>query len=110
MIGEGLGLEQGYFSNITEAHIFSTNLYPPCPDPNLTLGLLAHLDPTLINIVYQDKSTGLQFLKDGQWINVGANPNSLVVNIGNQLEVFATSYVKELKAYVNLWFILAYLN
>lgn len=87
MICEGLGLEPGYFSDTSEVQILSSNFYPSCPDPSLTLGILAHQDTSLVTLVYQGDSTGLQFLKDGQWINVGSIPNSFVVNIGNQLEV-----------------------
>ncbi|KAJ0796742.1 putative oxoglutarate/iron-dependent dioxygenase, isopenicillin N synthase [Helianthus annuus] len=86
MICEGLGLEQGYFKDTSEVQFLSSNFYPPCPDPSLTLGLLPHIDPSLITILYQGGSTGLQVMKDGQWVNVGAIPNAFVVNIGNQLE------------------------
>lgn len=88
MIGEGLGLEAGYFNNISEVQLLSSNFYPPCPDPSLTLGILAHQDPSFITLVYQGNSTGLQVLKDGQWINVGAISDAFVVNIGNQMEVY----------------------
>lgn len=87
MISEGLGLKGGYFKDMSEVQLLSSNIYPPCPDPSLTLGILPHQDPSLITLLYQGDSTGLQVMKDGQWVNVGAIPNALVVNIGNQLEV-----------------------
>lgn len=87
MICEGLGLEPWYFKSTSEIQLLSSNFYPPCPNPSLTLGILPHQDPSLITILYQGNSTGLQVMKDGQWINVGAIPNAFVVNIGNQLEV-----------------------
>ncbi|KAJ0581370.1 putative oxoglutarate/iron-dependent dioxygenase, isopenicillin N synthase [Helianthus annuus] len=77
MICEGLGLEQGYFKDTSEVQFLSSNFYPPCPDPSLTLGILPHVDPSLITILYQGGSTGLQVIKDGQWVNVGAIPNAL---------------------------------
>lgn len=86
MIGKGLGLEPRFFNNISEVQLLSSNFYPPCPDPSLTQGILPHQDPSFITLLYQD-STGLQVMKDGQWINVGAFSNAFVVNIGNQLEV-----------------------
>lgn len=87
MICEGLGLEPWYCQSTSEIQLLSSNFYPPCPNPSLTLGILPHQDPSLITILYQGNSTGLQVMKDGQWINVGAIPNAFVVNIGNQLEV-----------------------
>lgn len=87
LISRGLGLEVGYFDGISGVEILSANNYPPCPDPSLTLGVLKHHDPSLITILYQGNVPGLQVLKDGVWISVGAIPNAFVVNIGNQLEV-----------------------
>ena len=87
MICKGLGLEPEYLEDTSEVSLLSSNLYPPCPDPSLTLGILPHHDPSLITLLYQGNSTGLQVMKDSQWINVGAFPNAFVVNIGNQLEV-----------------------
>ncbi|KAJ0796737.1 putative oxoglutarate/iron-dependent dioxygenase, non-heme dioxygenase domain-containing protein [Helianthus annuus] len=97
MICEGLGLKQGYFKDTSEVQLLSSNLYPPCPDPSLTLGILAHYDPSLLTILYQGGSTGLQVMKDGQWVNVGANPNAFVVNIGNQLEIISNRKLKSVK-------------
>nr|XP_043622803.1 hyoscyamine 6-dioxygenase-like [Erigeron canadensis] len=97
MIGEGLGLEPGYFKDMSEVQLLSSNFYPPCPDPSLTLGILPHQDPSLITLLYQGNSTGLQFLKDGQWVNVGATPNAFVVNIGNQLEIISNGKLKSVK-------------
>ncbi|KAL7586109.1 hyoscyamine 6-dioxygenase isoform X2 [Lactuca sativa] len=94
MIGEGLGLEAGYFNNISEVQLLSSNFYPPCPDPSLTLGILAHQDPSFITLVYQGNSTGLQVLKDGQWINVGAISDAFVVNIGNQMEIISNGKLR----------------
>ncbi|PWA44820.1 flavanone 3-hydroxylase [Artemisia annua] len=96
MICEGLGLEPGYLSDTSEVQILSSNFYPSCPDPSLTLGILAHQDTSLITLVYQGDSTGLQFLKDGQWINVGSIPNSFVVNIGNQLEIVSNGKLRSI--------------
>ncbi|KAJ0751698.1 putative oxoglutarate/iron-dependent dioxygenase, non-heme dioxygenase domain-containing protein [Helianthus annuus] len=97
MIGEGLGLEQGYFKNTSEVQLLSSNFYPPCVDPSLTLGISPHFDTSLISVVYQGGSTGLQFIKDGEWINVGASPNAFVVNIGNQLEIISNRKLKSVR-------------
>ena len=67
------------------------NLYPPCPRPDLVLGLKPHADGSAITFVLQDKEVeGLQFLKDNQWIIVPDIPPALLINIGDQAEVIAT--------------------
>ncbi|KAL8191945.1 hypothetical protein R6Q57_028676 [Mikania cordata] len=97
MICEGLGLKQGYFKDKSEVQLLSSNFYPPCPDPSLTLGILPHHDPSFITLLYQGGSTGLQVMKDGQWVNVGANPNAFAVNIGNQLEIISNRKLKSIE-------------
>ncbi|KAF8401867.1 hypothetical protein HHK36_012815 [Tetracentron sinense] len=89
MIGEGLGLESGYFGDgLSKVQSFSINHYPPCPDPSLTLGLPKHSDPNLISLLLQGDVYGLQVFKDGQWIAIEPLPNAFVVNIGHQLQVY----------------------
>ena len=90
LICQGLGLEKGYFDGFSGVELLSANSYPPCPDPSLTLGILRHYDPSLITILYQGDVPGLQIMKDGTWITVGAMSNAFVVNIGNQLEVMCS--------------------
>uniref|UniRef100_A0A5B7BHZ9 Putative hyoscyamine 6-dioxygenase-like n=1 Tax=Davidia involucrata TaxID=16924 RepID=A0A5B7BHZ9_DAVIN len=94
LICEGLGLEPGYFNELSEIQLLSSNHYPPCPDPSLTLGILRHCDPSLITILYQGDVSGLQVFKDGQWIGVEALPNAFVVNIGNQLQIISNGKLR----------------
>jgi aminocyclopropanecarboxylate oxidase len=52
-------------------------------------GLRAHTDAGGIILLFQDdKVSGLQLLKDGQWIDVPPMRHSIVVNLGDQLEVY----------------------
>ena len=67
------------------------NYYPPCPQPDLTLGLPGHKDPNAITILLQDTVPGLQVLRDGKWLAVNPLPNTLIINIGNQIEVCSLS-------------------
>ncbi|KAK3014702.1 hypothetical protein RJ639_009632 [Escallonia herrerae] len=94
LICEGLGLEPGYFEESSEVQLLSANMYPPCPDPSLTLGLLRHCDPSLITILFQGNVSGLQVFKDGHWIGVGALSNAFLVNIGNQLEIISNGKLR----------------
>lgn len=64
------------------------NFYPPCPRPDLILGLKPHADGSAFTILLQDKKVeGLQFLKDNQWFRVPIIPQALLINIGDQVEV-----------------------
>ena len=62
--------------------------YPPCPQPELVMGIPPHSDPTGITILNQVNGVdGLQIKKDGVWTPVSFLPDSFVVNIGDILEV-----------------------
>ncbi|CAK9163532.1 unnamed protein product [Ilex paraguariensis] len=71
------------------------NLYPPCPRPDLILGVKPHADGTAITFLLQDKEVeGLQVLKDDQWFRVPIVPNALLVNVGDQAEIMSNGMFK----------------
>nr|Q43792.1 RecName: Full=1-aminocyclopropane-1-carboxylate oxidase; Short=ACC oxidase; AltName: Full=Ethylene-forming enzyme; Short=EFE [Nicotiana tabacum]CAA86468.1 1-aminocyclopropane-1-carboxylate deaminase [Nicotiana tabacum] len=100
LLCENLGLEKGYLKKIfygTKGPNFGSKVsnYPPCPKPDLIKGLRAHTDAGGIILLFQDdKVTGLQLLKDGQWIDVPPMRLSIVVNLGDQLEVITNGKYK----------------
>ncbi|CAK7357434.1 unnamed protein product [Dovyalis caffra] len=64
--------------------------YPPCPQPELVIGLRPHSDATGITILNQlNGIDGLQVKKDGVWIPVKFIPDALVVNVGDILEILS---------------------
>ena len=64
------------------------NLYPPCPRPDLILGVKPHADGSAVTFLLQDSEVeGLQIMKDGQWYRVPIVPHALFVNVGDQAEV-----------------------
>ena len=63
------------------------NYYPPCPQPDLVMGLSSHADGSVVTIVQQDGVSGLEVLKDEMWVPVPPVPNALVINIGDQIQV-----------------------
>ncbi|XP_004292202.1 PREDICTED: hyoscyamine 6-dioxygenase-like isoform X2 [Fragaria vesca subsp. vesca] len=90
LISEGLGLESGFFvGELSQVQIMATNHYPLCPDPSLTLGLPKHSDVNLITLLIQGEVSGLQVLKDEQWLTVQPVPNAFVVNIGHILQIIS---------------------
>lgn len=66
---------------------FQVNLYPPCPRPDLALGLPPHTDNGFFTILTQNGICGLQVKFNGKWVNVNPVPNCLLAVTGDQLEV-----------------------
>lgn len=77
--------------------VFRFNCYPPCPQPSLTLGLGAHSDPHVLTILHQDEVGGLQIFKDGTWIAVKPRADSLVINVGDVLQVWSNDIYKSVE-------------
>lgn len=89
LISESLGLPSccieeavgEFYQNITVSY------YPPCPQPELTLGLQAHSDMGAITLLIQDDVGGLQVLKDGEWVTVHPISDAIVVILADQTEI-----------------------
>lgn len=82
---------------------FRINRYPPCPRPDLALGVGHHKDADVISLLAQDEVGGLQISRrsDGVWFPIRPVPNALVINIGNCMEVkFFILYL--ILKYINL--------
>ncbi|KAF2304890.1 hypothetical protein GH714_000376 [Hevea brasiliensis] len=100
LLCENLGLEKGYLKKAfcgSKGPTFGTKVsnYPPCPKPDLIKGLRAHTDAGGIILLFQDDVvSGLQLLKDGQWIDVPPMKHSIVINLGDQLEVITNGKYK----------------
>ncbi|CAK9161648.1 unnamed protein product [Ilex paraguariensis] len=62
------------------------NYYPPCPRPDLALGVVAHTDMSAISILVPNDVQGLQVFKEGHWYDVKYIPNALIIHIGEQAE------------------------
>ncbi|WOH09730.1 hypothetical protein DCAR_0729188 [Daucus carota subsp. sativus] len=100
LLCENLGLEKGYLKKAfcgSKGPTFGTKVsnYPPCPKPDLIKGLRAHTDAGGIILLFQDDQvSGLQLLKDGEWIDVPPMRHSIVINLGDQLEVITNGKYK----------------
>ncbi|GLJ42595.1 hypothetical protein SUGI_0882910 [Cryptomeria japonica] len=90
-ISEAMEKDSDYLNTIFKKHrqVMNINYYPPCPNPDLTLGVAPHSDATGITLLMQGLVSGLQVLKDGEWFAVEPTPNALVVNLGDQLQVLS---------------------
>ncbi|XP_066386675.1 jasmonate-induced oxygenase 2-like isoform X2 [Miscanthus floridulus] len=79
----------GFFKEHTT--FFRLNHYPPCPRPEVVLGVGRHKDPGALTILYQDDVGGLDVRRrsDGEWVRVKCVPNSFVINVGDTMQVWS---------------------
>ncbi|KAK4597919.1 hypothetical protein RGQ29_015439 [Quercus rubra] len=98
LMSQGLGLEKDCLKRkIGERPAIYTqaNYYPPCPDPELTMGLPAHNDiSTLVVLLQMEGVSGLQVVIDGKWVPVEPVPDAFVVNIADQMQVLSNGRYK----------------
>ncbi|CAM8993215.1 unnamed protein product [Rhodiola kirilowii] len=100
-IALSLGLKMEVFEDMfgEAVQAIRMNYYPPCPRPDLVLGLSPHSDGSALTVLQQGKgsSVGLQILKDNNWVPVHPIPNSLVINIGDTIEVLTNGKYKSVE-------------
>eukprot|EP01018_Ginkgo_biloba_P026369 Gb_16438 [translate_table: standard] len=80
-----------------ERQVLGLSYYPPCPQPDLALGLASHSDPVCITILLQDQVGGLQVFNEGKWVEVCAVPGALVVNVGDLVEILSNGRFKSVE-------------
>ncbi|KAL1348737.1 hypothetical protein HN51_024918 [Arachis hypogaea] len=94
----GLGLEENelkeYAGGDDMIHLLKINYYPPCPCPDLVLGVPQHTDMSYITILVPNEVQGLQAFRDGHWYDVKYVPNALVIHIGDQMEILSNGKYK----------------
>ncbi|KAK9924199.1 hypothetical protein M0R45_032581 [Rubus argutus] len=97
LVSESLGLKTQrleeavgeFYQNITISY------YPPCPQPDLTLGLQAHSDFGAITLLVQDDVGGLEVLKDNEWVPVKPlGGDAIVVLLADQTEIMTNGKYK----------------
>ncbi|XP_058097172.1 flavonol synthase/flavanone 3-hydroxylase-like [Magnolia sinica] len=94
----GLGLEAGVLKDAVGGDdlefLLKINYYPPCPRPDLALGVVAHTDMSAITVLVPNEISGLQVFKDDIWFDVKYIPNALIVHIGDQTEILSNGKYK----------------
>ncbi|CAM6024607.1 unnamed protein product [Sphagnum balticum] len=106
LLAEGLGLPPTRLNHYFEESAMVSmrlNLYPPCPEPELAIGLRAHTDPHLLTILHQDNVVGLQVFINEQWVTVKPRPECFVVNVGDLFQILSNRRYKSVlhRAIVN---------
>ena len=85
----GLGLDEAWFADHVTAHpttLFRIFHYPPHAGGDDEWGVREHTDYGLLTILAQDGTPGLEVHGPDGWIAVPADPEVLVVNLGDMLE------------------------
>lgn len=75
------------------------NYYPICPNPELTVGVGRHSDVSTLTFLLQDDIGGLYVRKfeTDSWIHVPPICESLVINIGDALQIISNGRYKSIE-------------
>uniref|UniRef100_A0A6N2M7P7 Fe2OG dioxygenase domain-containing protein n=1 Tax=Salix viminalis TaxID=40686 RepID=A0A6N2M7P7_SALVM len=92
LVSEALGLNPDHLIEFgcDKGLKIMCHYYPPCPEPNRTLGSKSHTDPDFLTILMQDHIGGLQVFHRNQWIDVPPIPGAFVINGGDLLQIIVS--------------------
>ncbi|KAJ9561117.1 hypothetical protein OSB04_006277 [Centaurea solstitialis] len=99
-LAESLSLDRNaflqYFEPKQSEIKVRVNYYPPCPRPDLAIGILPHSDASGLTLLLEFGATNaLQVQKDNLWTTLQLpNDNSLLVNTGDLIEIMSNGMVK----------------
>lgn len=80
------------------------NFYPPCPNPELTVGVARHSDMGILTVLLQDEIKGLYVKaeeedipagKKEEWIEIPPIHGALVINVGDSLQVSTRTNISQ---------------
>ncbi|XP_010457800.1 PREDICTED: 1-aminocyclopropane-1-carboxylate oxidase homolog 3-like [Camelina sativa] len=89
LLSEALGLNPNHLKDMdcSKGLLMLSHYYPPCPEPDLTLGTSQHADNSFLTVLLPDQIEGLQVLREGYWFDVPHVPGAIVINIGDLLQL-----------------------
>ncbi|RHN78867.1 putative flavanone 3-dioxygenase [Medicago truncatula] len=94
---ESLEINPSYLTKKLEdgMQVIAVNCYPPCPQPDIALGLPPHSDYSCLTILYQS-CEGLQIMdfEDKTWKAIPHIPGALQVHVGDHFEVLSNGLYK----------------
>ncbi|CAL1377541.1 unnamed protein product [Linum trigynum] len=91
LLSEALGLRPNHLKEMgcADGLLIGCHYYPPCPQPELTLGTDKHSDVDFATVLLQDRIGGFQVLHKDCWVDVPPLAGGLVVNIGDMLQLIS---------------------
>ncbi|XP_020550679.1 1-aminocyclopropane-1-carboxylate oxidase homolog 11-like [Sesamum indicum] len=99
LLSEALGLSRDFLERLQcmKSEYLSCLYYPPCPEPDRTLGTVKHSDPTILTVLVQDDSGGLQIHHHDDWLDVPPVQGALIINIGDFLQLITNDKFKSVE-------------
>ncbi|CAI8608347.1 unnamed protein product [Vicia faba] len=99
LMSQALGLNPNHLKDMdcAEGLIALCHYYPPCPQPELTLGTTKHSDNDFLTVLLQDHIGGLQVLHQDKWIDITPVPGALIVNVGDLLQLITNDRFKSVE-------------
>ena len=88
LLSEALGLKSDHLIGMdcAKGYVILSNYYPPCPEPELTMGTTKLSDPDFLILLLQDHIGGLQIEYQNNWIVAPPLPGAPLVGIGDLLQ------------------------
>lgn len=99
LLSEDLGMNTNHLKDMecAKGMIVICYYYPPCPQPELTIGTSKHSDNVFFIVLLQDHIGGLRVLYQDNWINVKPVPGDLIVNGGDLLQLITNDKFKSVE-------------
>ncbi|MED6222208.1 hypothetical protein PIB30_062134 [Stylosanthes scabra] len=101
LLSETLNLHSNYLRDMelgcTDRISCAGHYYPVCPQPELTMGNTKHSDASFLTVLLQDDIGGLQIFHKDKWLNIRSAPKTLVVNIGDLLQILTNDRFKSVQ-------------
>ncbi|KAJ0031734.1 hypothetical protein Pint_13099 [Pistacia integerrima] len=75
--------------------VLQLNSYPVCPEPSRAMGLAPHTDSSLLTLIYQNNTSGLQVYRDNLgWVPVKPITAAVVVMVGDLMHIACNGLFK----------------
>lgn len=100
VLTEGMGLPPGFLRGYTGGDrsfhfLLALHFFPaPTEAAGSTSGLSKHEDGQALTLLFQDNVGGLEVLKEGEWLPAEPEDGTIIVNIGDVLQVLTNKKLK----------------